>query len=118
MWEDDREAVEARMNTYLDGLEEINDAWAASPGESWEELNQMKEEIEEYQTGESGRSVQESVKSCGRSRLYTFFFHRKEVSGFPVKVFRFHRPVPGIRLEISSRNRGACGYNCLESPFI
>lgn len=51
-WEESRDAVEARMNTYLDGLEEINDAWAASLGESWEDLNRLREEIEEIQTEE------------------------------------------------------------------
>lgn len=35
-WLDSRDAVEARMNTYLDSVEELGDQWAAYIGESME----------------------------------------------------------------------------------
>lgn len=44
VWYDSRSAVEARMNTYLDRIEEINGEWAAFVGSSQEELNQLKED--------------------------------------------------------------------------
>ncbi len=38
VWEDSRDAVEARMNTYLDRVEELNGDWAELNGRSLEEL--------------------------------------------------------------------------------
>ncbi len=39
-WYDDREVVEARMNTYLDRVEKLDDQWAAYIGESKEEAKE------------------------------------------------------------------------------
>lgn len=39
-WYDDREVVEARMNTYLDSVKELDDQWAAYIGESKEEAKE------------------------------------------------------------------------------
>lgn len=43
-WHDSRNETEADMNGYLDELEDLYDKWAAHVGESWDELNQMREE--------------------------------------------------------------------------
>lgn len=45
-WESSQDAVVARMNAYLDRIEELNSRWAASVGEAWDELNKSKEEME------------------------------------------------------------------------
>jgi len=47
VWEDSRDAVEARMNTYLDRVEELDGDWAELIGRSQEELNQAREELPE-----------------------------------------------------------------------
>ena len=41
-WLDNRGAVEARMNTYLDSVEDLDDQWAAYIGASKEEAEEIK----------------------------------------------------------------------------